>query len=110
VVAASSVIPFIEWKFGSDGKDAIKVKPRLTVSSNDAAIEASLLDMGISRLLSYQVDAYFKSGQLIRLLEQHEPAQLPIHVVHRESRYASTKVRTFVDLMVAHLRERLPQR
>jgi len=29
---------------------------------------------------------------------------LPIHVIHREGRYASAKVRTFVDLIVARLR------
>jgi DNA-binding transcriptional LysR family regulator len=110
IIAASGVTPFVEWKFGLSGNDTVKVKPRLTVSSNDAAIEASLKGFGISRLMSYQVDAYFDSGQLVRLLEQFEPAAVPVHVVHRESRYASTKVRAFVDLMVARLRERLPQR
>lgn len=110
IVAASGVTPFVEWKFGPDGKTTIRVKPRLTVSSNDAAIEASLLGLGISRLLSYQVAAHFESGQLLRLLQQDEPQPLPVHVVHRESRYASTKVRSFVDLIVTQLRGQLEQR
>ena len=109
IIAASGVTPFVEWKFGLNGGDTVRIKPRLTVNSNDAAIEASLSGFGISRLMSYQIDAYFKTGQLIRLLEQFEPAALPVHVVHRESRYASTKVRAFVDLMVARLRDQLPQ-
>ena len=109
IIAASGVTPFVEWKFGVDGGDTVRIKPRLTVNSNDAAIEASISGFGISRLMSYQIDAYFKTGQLIRLLEQFEPAALPVHVVHRESRYASTKVRAFVDLMVARLRDQLPQ-
>ena len=109
IIAASGVTPFVDWKFGLGSSDTVRVKPRLTVNSNDAAIEASIRGFGISRLMSYQVDAYFGSGQLMRLLEQFEPAALPVHVVHRESRYASTKVRAFVDLMVALLRERLPQ-
>ena len=109
IIAASGVTPFVEWKFGLSGGDTVRVKPRLTVNSNDAAIEASIMGFGISRLMSYQVEACFASGRLVRLLEQFEPAALPVHVVHRESRYASTKVRAFVDLMVALLRERLPQ-
>ncbi|MDE2427861.1 MAG: LysR family transcriptional regulator [Burkholderiales bacterium] len=108
IIAASSVTPLVEWRFARDDKPlAIKVKPRLTVSSNDAAIAASLGGLGISRLLSYQVGPQFADGQLLRLLPEYEPAALPVHVVHRESRYASTKVRTFVDLMVARLRQQM---
>ncbi|AZP11794.1 LysR family transcriptional regulator [Undibacterium parvum] len=110
IVAASGVTPFVEWKFGQDSKTTIRVKPRLTVSSNDAAIEASLLGLGISRLLSYQVAAHFESGKLLRLMPDYEPQPLPVHVVHRESRYASTKVRSFVDLIVSQLRGQLEQR
>lgn len=108
MIAASSVTPMIEWRFSHQGQNmAFKFKPRLTVNSNDAAIEASLAGLGVSRLLSYQVDTLFNTGQLIRLLPEYETAPLPVHVVHRESRYASTKVRSFVDLIVAQLWEKM---
>lgn len=102
IVAASGVSPVMDWKFAPD--ITVRVKPRLTVSSNDAAIEAVLEGMGITRLLSYQIETYLASGQLQTLLSEYEPPPLPIHVIHREGRYASAKVRTFVDLMVAILR------
>ena len=102
IVAASAVSPVVDWKFGQD--ITVRVKPRLTVTSNDAAIEAILNDMGISRLLSYQTASYIGSGQLQAILTGFEPPSLPIHVIHREGRYASAKVRTFVDLIVARLR------
>ena len=60
--------------------------------------------MGVTRLLSYQIPPYLASGQLQTILNEFEPERLPIHVIHREGRYASAKVRTFVDLMVAKLR------
>jgi DNA-binding transcriptional LysR family regulator len=60
--------------------------------------------MGLTRLLSYQVASYLASGQLQTVLNDFEPTQLPIHVIHRENRYTSAKVRTFVDLIVAQLR------
>ncbi|MGR9012739.1 MAG: LysR family transcriptional regulator, partial [Gammaproteobacteria bacterium] len=102
VVASSAVSPAIEWKF-AEGR-VVRVKPRLTVSSNDSAIAAVLLGMGVTRLLSYQIASYQASGQLQTILSDFEPEPIPIHVIHREGRYASAKVRTFVDLMVERLR------
>lgn len=102
VVAASAVSPAIEWKF-AEGL-VVRVKPRLTVTSNDSAIAAVLLGMGVTRLLSYQIASYQASGQLQTILNEFEPEPLPIHVIHREGRYASAKVRSFVDLIVAKLR------
>jgi DNA-binding transcriptional LysR family regulator len=102
VIASSTVSPGMDWKFNEDIK--VRVKPRLIVNNNDAAIEATLADMGISRLLSYQIAAHLASGQLQTILTRYEPPPLPIHVIHREGRYGSAKVRTFVDLMVARLR------
>lgn len=102
VVASSAVSPAMEWKF-AEGQ-VVRVKPRLTVTSNDSAIAAVLLGMGVTRLLSYQIASYQASGQLQTILSEFEPEPLPIHVVHREGRYASAKVRSFVDLMVAKLR------
>lgn len=102
IVASSTVSPSVDWKFAQGL--TVKVKPRLTVTSNDAAIEAVINGMGITRLLSYQIESYKASGQLQTLLTDFEPPPLPIHVIHREGRYASAKVRTFVDLIVAKLR------
>jgi DNA-binding transcriptional LysR family regulator len=102
IVAASGVSPVTDWKFALD--ITVRIKPRLTVTSNDAAIEAVLGGMGITRWLSYQIESHLASNRLKMLLTDYEPPRLPIHVIHREGRYASAKVRTFVDLMVAKLR------
>ena len=105
IVAATGSWPATEWKFGAGDKmTSHRIKPRLSVTSNDSAIDAAMRGMGITRVLSYQIGPYLASGQLQTILSEFEPASLPIHVIHRESRYASAKVRTFVDLMVAGLR------
>ena len=85
-------------------RGTVRVKPRLKVSSNDAAIEAAVHDFGLTRLMSYQVASYISSGKLKVILSEFEPEPMPIHVLHREGRYASAKVRSFVDLIVASLR------
>ena len=99
-----------EWRFEcpqgtQSGVSAIRIKPRLNVTTNDAAIKAALQGFGITRILSYQVADYLVSGQLKILLENYEPAVRPVHIVHREGRLPSTKVRAFIDLMAERLRK-----
>lgn len=105
IVAASGVAPLAEWKFSDAGKSTvIRIQPRLTVTSNDAAIEATLAGFGVTRLLSYQIAPHLAAGKLKIILGEFEPPPLPIHVLHREGRQASAKVRAFVDLIVGQIR------
>ena len=92
----------IDWKFNQ--KIQLRPKPRLTVTSNDAAIEAAQRALGITRLLSYQVSPQVNDGSLQIILETFEPKPSPIHIVHREGRLTSARVRTFIDFMVENLR------
>ncbi len=105
IVAAGSQGAAVDWKFIINGQpESVRLKPRLAVSSNDGAIEAVRSGFGIARLMSYQVAAMIASGELVAVLPTYETARLPIHVVHREDRYGSARLRSFVDLMVARLR------
>ena len=105
IIAANPVSPGADWRFGTGKKSIdVKITPCLTTSNNDAAIQAALQGFGVTRLMSYQVAGHLKAGTLKRLLVEFEPAPLPIHVLHREGRQASAKVRTFVDLLVEQLR------
>jgi len=106
VVATSAVSATTEWKFVRGGKScSVRVKPRLTVSTNDAALEAAREGLGVTRLLSYQVATLLATDELKIVLAEFEPPHLPIHVVHREGRHGSAKTRAFVDLMARRLRE-----
>ena len=106
-----------EWRFDhptasgrtpvNTGKQSgltIRIQPRLTVTTNDAAIKAACAGFGIARLLSYQVSEQLAKGQLKILLENFEPTAMPVQIVHREGRLASAKVRAFIDLMSERLR------
>ncbi|WP_194789498.1 LysR family transcriptional regulator [Pseudomonas sp. UFMG81] len=105
VIAAGNLSPRTDWRFGAiDDPTLIRMKPRLTVTSNDAAIVAASAGLGIARLLSYQVADELAAGRLRVILAEFEEAPWPIHVLHRESKYGSTKVRTFIDMLAEHLR------
>ncbi len=105
IVAAVNVSATVEWRFMVDGEiRSTKVKPRLHVTSNEAAIDIASLGFGITRLMSYQVAPMLAAGSLQIVLPQFELAPVPVQVVYREGRHASAKVRSFVDLMVERLR------
>lgn len=105
IISANSVMSSPEWKLMVNGEQRIiKLQSRLNTTTNDSAIVAALNGFGLTRLLSYQVAEFLRDGQLKTVLSEHEPAPLPIHVVHREGKHASRKARTFIDLAVERLR------
>jgi DNA-binding transcriptional LysR family regulator len=55
-------------------------------------------------LLSYQVAAEVDAGRLRLLLPEYDPPRYPVHILHREGRHASAKVRAFIDLLAQSLR------
>lgn len=105
VIVASSLSQNIEWRFVDQGESvAVRIKPRLTVASNDGAIEAAALGLGVTRLMSYQVAPLLAAGKLKLVLSDYEAPKVPIHIIHREGRHASAKMRAFIDLMAERLR------
>ncbi len=105
IISASGVTPSAEWRFQDAGRSLqVRLQPRLVVTTNDGAIAATAAGLGITRLLSYQLARQLAAGDLVTILSDFELPPLPVHVVHREGRQSSAKVRAFVDLLVARLR------
>ncbi|MCG7587871.1 LysR family transcriptional regulator [Photobacterium sp. OFAV2-7] len=105
IIASSAGNFAIGWRFASPkGEQSIRLQPRLTVTTNDSAIEAAVQGLGITRVLSYQVASHIADGSLKVLLSEHELKPSPVHIVHREGRYASVKVRSFIDMLAQRLR------
>ncbi|SMC80223.1 LysR family transcriptional regulator [Pseudomonas sp. URIL14HWK12:I5] len=105
VIGTTNLSPRAGWRFGvTEEPTMVRMKPRLTVTSNDGAIAAASGGLGIARLLSYQVADELDNGQLQVILAEYEEAPWPIHVLHRESKYGSAKVRAFIDMLAQTLR------
>lgn len=104
VIASSAGNWGTGWRFEfPDGEQRVRVRPRLTVTSNDAALEAAIEGFGITRLLSYQAADALADGSLVRLLEAFEPPPIPVHIIHRSGPQSPGKVRAFIDLMAERL-------
>jgi len=105
VIAATGASTQPEWRFIEEMKlQSYKVQPRLTVTSNDAAIEAARCGLGLARLLSYQAAPWIASGDLLPVLQEFELPPVPVNIVHRDGRHGSARVRAFIDLLAGRLR------
>jgi len=105
IVSAGEMTPTAEWRLQVDGEPRhVKVLPRLTTTSNEAARTAAMSGFGLARLLSYQVADALREGSLVAVLQDLQPAPLPLNVVHREGRHATQKVRAFLDMAIEAMR------
>lgn len=98
------------WRFvGDDGEVVVRVLPRLTVSTAEAALDAAIGGFGITRVLSYQAAEALAEGRLVRILAANETQHLPVHLLYPAGRQPAPKLRAFVDFAAGRLRRRLDQ-
>lgn len=108
VIAATGITPTPDWRFRYGSKFAtVRLQPRFTTTMNEAAAECAVAGFGITRLPLYQIAREVKEGSLALVLEGFERPAVPIHVVHREGRHGTRKVRAFIDMAVDALRSNL---
>ena len=91
------------WEFGAS---ALRVTPRLTVSTAEAAIDAVVAGLGLTRVLSYQAVDALSRGLVVRVLDSYAPDEIPVHLLYPGGTH-SPKLRAFIDRAVPQLRARL---
>src|SRR3546814_13820003 len=98
LIYASSVDERPAWTFSRAGRrQALRIAPRLSLNTLEAALAAAEEGWGITRALSYQVDEALAEGRLVELLAEADDAVLPVHLLHAEGRRPAAKLRSFID-------------
>ena len=104
-VAGHSLIQFTalnatpEWRLVVNGAIVrAPFVPRYVTNSADAAVGHAERGGGLAMVLSYQAAESLAAGRLEIVLEDFEPAPLPIQIVYPTTRLLSAKVRAFVEL------------
>lgn len=97
------------WTFAGPGgaERRITVRTRMTVTTADAAIAAARCDLGLARVLSYQVADALREGSLVRVLASEEPPSVPASLIYPGQGRLPMKTRAFIDFAVGRLRARL---
>jgi DNA-binding transcriptional LysR family regulator len=85
-----------EWRFGLDERVMVKVSPKVSVNTAEAARDAIERGQGIGRLLSYQVRESVAAGRLQRIMADHEPARMPVSLVYQATRRSSPNIPAFL--------------
>jgi len=98
------------WRFNVDGVETnVPIDPRLTVSSAEAAIDAAIAGLGVTRVLSYQVESALRADALRLVLESFEPQPLPVSFLYSSQGRLPLKLRALLDFAAPRLRARLQQ-
>lgn len=106
-VSFEPMAPISEWPFRAKAdKRAIQVpiRPRLTVTTAEAAVWAALRGVGVTRVLHYQCAAAAREGLLRIVLAKYEVEPLPVHLLHAARGALPSKLRVFLDFAADRLR------
>jgi len=96
------------WNFVSEKSEiAVPVRSRLAVSTAEAAVDAAIAGVGITRVNSYQMASAFNSGALEIVLAAYEPKPRPINLVHTGQGILPLKLRVFLDFAAPRLKARI---
>jgi DNA-binding transcriptional LysR family regulator len=97
-----------QWVFRFEKSELpVPVHSRLVVNTAEAAVDAAKAGLGLTRLLSYQIDAARRAGDLTVVLEAFEPPPIPVSLVFNAQHRITLKLRAFLDFAAPRLRERL---
>jgi DNA-binding transcriptional LysR family regulator len=98
------------WTFAIGKSDvSVAIHSRLIVNTAEAAIDAAVAGVGITRVLSYQITNAIRDGALAVVLEKFEPAPSPVSLVYTGGRLLPLKLRAFLDFAASRLKARLLQ-
>jgi DNA-binding transcriptional LysR family regulator len=105
VTFAALVSPDV-WTFVKDKTNiAVPVHSRLIVDTVEAARDAACAGIGIVSGFSYYAKTALERGALTTLLDEFQPAPLPVHLVYTANRFLPIKVRAFLDFAAPRLRQ-----
>ncbi|WP_371418052.1 LysR family transcriptional regulator [Acidisoma sp. L85] len=85
----------------------INIVPRLSVTSAESAVQASLRSTGCSRLYRYHCNDALRAETLVQVLRPFDVKSIPVHLVHAARGQLPLKMRVFLDFAATQLRSTL---
>lgn len=94
------------WALGG-GAPVLPARARLVVNTAEAAVDAAVAGLGVTRVLSYQVAEPLRAGRLALALEAFEPPAAPVSFVYTGQPLLPLKLRAFLDFAAPRMKARL---
>jgi DNA-binding transcriptional LysR family regulator len=92
------------FKIGKTEK-SFPIHSRLVVSTAEAATDAAVSGLGVTRMLNYQIDRPRRAGSLKLVLESFRSPPKPVHLIYEAGRHLPIKIRVFLDFAAPRLKE-----
>ena len=93
-----------DWSFVRDGRQvSVKVRSQLQVNNATALLAAALDGFGIAFIAEDLARSRIADGTLVRILPDFEPPSRPMHLLFHADRRQTTKLRSFIDVVVRDL-------
>ena len=100
------------WDFtlaGAKKARSVPMRSRLAVNSAEAAVDAAVAGVGVTRVLSYQSAQAVKERRLETVLAQFAPTPIPVNLIHAGQSLQPLKMRAFLEFVVPRLREHIAE-
>ena len=88
-------------------RKSFPIHSRLIVSTAEAACDAAVAGVGLTRMLDYQVAAPLRAGALKLVLESCKSSPKPVHLIYEAGQHLPLKIRTFLDYAGPRLKKAL---
>jgi DNA-binding transcriptional LysR family regulator len=102
--------PASVWLFrpkDARGSTDVPIRPRLSLSTAEAAVWAAAQGLGVTRVLHYQCAEAVRDGSLQIILADFEVEPLPVHLLQAGRGALPSKMRVFLDFVADRLKRRL---
>jgi DNA-binding transcriptional LysR family regulator len=96
-----------EWNFDDHGRIVtVRVRGRMRANNQEALVDAVLAGAGLAVLPTWLIKDALDSGTLQRVLTQFEAPRTPVYAVFPTHGVPPSKVRSFIEFLAEHYRER----
>ena len=94
----------IDWRFLRDGRKVdIAVHSPLQVNNASALLAGALAGFGVAYIAEDLARSALATGALVRVLPDYDTPSRPMHLLFHVDRRLTTKVRSFVDMVLREL-------
>jgi DNA-binding transcriptional LysR family regulator len=109
VISFDAFAPAITWTFavpGAKTEITVPIHARLSVNTAEAAVDAAVAGIGVTRVLFYQAARAIAAGTLHPVLAEFEATPTPVNLVHAGQGLLPQKTRAFLDFAAPRIRAR----
>ena len=103
-IAFEGLQTYRSWPFGSGaGARSVTIRPRFSINTADAVVEAAAAGLGIARAMSYQAASALAAKRVTTILRAFAADPVSVNLVHQPQRAQPLKRRAFLDFVLPRL-------